>query len=234
MSMSKHKNIVEEYISFVDFNYLWIVMPLIDAGSVVDVGPRDSLTWADIRLMLKGNRALFDPFGATAAILEWGGLFWLAAQRRACDGRFVVTRERARAAADGTLFAVLKADRELAMADAKKKKEEVGGRSRGGGGKAATTPATAAKKRSSPAEAGGAPPSSSAGKGIPAEKLQHIFDVGFRSTGERVKMGFGLATDYRIIQDHHGEIRIESEIGKGTQVTVLLPIDSNATTPSSA
>jgi len=138
------------------------------AGSVVDVGPRDSLTWADIRLMLKGNRALFDPFGATAAILEWGGLFWLAAQRRACDGRFVVTRERARAAADGTLFAVLKADRELAMADAKKKKEEVGGRSRGGGGKAATTPATAAKKRSSPAEAGGAPPSSSAGKGIPA------------------------------------------------------------------
>jgi serine/threonine protein kinase len=37
MSMSKHKNIVEEYISFVDFNYLWIVMPLIDAGSVVDV-----------------------------------------------------------------------------------------------------------------------------------------------------------------------------------------------------
>jgi two-component system, NtrC family, sensor kinase len=72
------------------------------------------------------------------------------------------------------------------------------------------------------------------GKGIPAEKLQHIFDVGFRSTGERVKMGFGLATDYRIIQDHHGEIRIESEIGKGTQVTVLLPIDSNATTPSSA
>jgi serine/threonine-protein kinase OSR1/STK39 len=37
MSMSKHKNIVEEYISFVDFNYLWIVMPLIGAGSVVDV-----------------------------------------------------------------------------------------------------------------------------------------------------------------------------------------------------
>lgn len=37
MSMSKHKNIVAEYISFVDYQYLWIVMPLIDAGSVIDV-----------------------------------------------------------------------------------------------------------------------------------------------------------------------------------------------------
>lgn len=35
--MSKHKNIVAEYISFVDYQYLWIVMPLIDAGSVIDV-----------------------------------------------------------------------------------------------------------------------------------------------------------------------------------------------------
>lgn len=37
MSMSKHKNIVAEYISFVDLQYLWIVMPVIDAGSVIDV-----------------------------------------------------------------------------------------------------------------------------------------------------------------------------------------------------
>jgi serine/threonine-protein kinase OSR1/STK39 len=37
MSMSKHKNIVAEYISFVDLQYLWIVMPVIDAGSVLDV-----------------------------------------------------------------------------------------------------------------------------------------------------------------------------------------------------
>ena len=108
------------------------------AGSVVDVGARDSLTWADIRCMLKGNRLLFDPFGATAAFLEWGGLFWVAAQRRASDGRFVITRERARAAADGTLFSLLRADRERAAAKAKatttggtKKKTAEGG---GGGG----------------------------------------------------------------------------------------------------
>ena len=66
---------------------------------------------------------------------------------------------------------------------------------------------------------------SDTGKGIPADQLERIFDFDFRATGERMKMGFGLATDYRIIQDHHGEIRIESEIGKGTQVTVSLPIE---------
>ncbi len=37
MSLSKHKNIISEYISFVDHMYLWIAMPLIDAGSINDV-----------------------------------------------------------------------------------------------------------------------------------------------------------------------------------------------------
>ena len=64
---------------------------------------------------------------------------------------------------------------------------------------------------------------SDSGRGIPAEQLAHIFDFDFHATGQRIKMGFGLATDYRIVQDHDGEIHIESEIGQGTQVTVLLP-----------
>ncbi len=38
MSMSKHKNIVPEFTSFIDYiSYLWIVMPLINAGSVLDI-----------------------------------------------------------------------------------------------------------------------------------------------------------------------------------------------------
>jgi serine/threonine-protein kinase OSR1/STK39 len=37
MSLSKHKNIISEHISFVDHRYLWIVMPIIGAGSVNDV-----------------------------------------------------------------------------------------------------------------------------------------------------------------------------------------------------
>ena len=63
--------------------------------------------------------------------------------------------------------------------------------------------------------------------------MERIFDFDFHTSGERMKMGFGLATDYRIIQDHHGEIHIESEVGKGTQVTVSLPIQLTAATSSS-
>ena len=62
------------------------------------------------------------------------------------------------------------------------------------------------------------------GRGIPAEQLARIFDFDFRATDQRVKMGFGLSTDYRIIQDHQGEIKVESEMGEGTEVTIDLPM----------
>ena len=74
---------------------------------------------------------------------------------------------------------------------------------------------------------------SGTGRGIPADQLERIFDFDFHATGQRMKMGFGLATDYRIIQDHHGEIHIESEVGKGTQVTVSLPNRPDTATSSS-
>ncbi len=64
---------------------------------------------------------------------------------------------------------------------------------------------------------------SDTGVGILREQLDRIFKVGFRSTDVRVKLGLGLSTDYRIVQDHKGEIKIESEVGEGTNVTVSLP-----------
>ena len=60
------------------------------------------------------------------------------------------------------------------------------------------------------------------------DQLERIFDFDFRATGERVKMGFGLSTDYRIIQDHKGRIEIESEVGKGTEVTITLPLEMDS------
>lgn len=145
------------------------------AGSVLDVGVHDSLTWSDIRLMLKGNRSLFDPFGSTAAFLEWSGLFWLAAERRASDGRFVVTRERARAAADGTLFSVLKRDRERA-AEERAEHQRVAKtaaaaveRSRGLAGGPKTATGTKKKTAEGGSGGGGAPLSSSSG-GIAADR----------------------------------------------------------------
>jgi signal transduction histidine kinase len=61
------------------------------------------------------------------------------------------------------------------------------------------------------------------GPGIPAEQLDHIFDFRFRAGGSRVKMGLGLVADYNIIQSHEGDIRIESKVGEGTEVTITLP-----------
>lgn len=62
------------------------------------------------------------------------------------------------------------------------------------------------------------------GQGIPPEKLARIFDFAFSRKSSRVTMGVGLPASYHIIQKHNGEIRIESEPGKGTVVTIALPL----------
>lgn len=61
------------------------------------------------------------------------------------------------------------------------------------------------------------------GCGIPTENLDKIFEP-FYTTKER-GTGLGLAITKQIIDQHHGEITIESTIGEGTCVTVTLPIN---------
>ena len=62
------------------------------------------------------------------------------------------------------------------------------------------------------------------GVGMSEEQLSHIFDLQFRSGATRVKMGSGLSMAYRILQEHDGEILVESEPGKGSLVTLRIPI----------
>ena len=62
------------------------------------------------------------------------------------------------------------------------------------------------------------------GKGIPPENLSKIFDPGFTTKGVRVGTGLGLSISYNIIQKHKGEIRVESQVGRGTEFTLKLPI----------
>jgi len=64
---------------------------------------------------------------------------------------------------------------------------------------------------------------SDSGSGIPAESLEKIFEP-FYTTKER-GTGLGLAITRQIIEQHHGEIHIESELGKGTTVVVTLPVE---------
>ncbi len=63
------------------------------------------------------------------------------------------------------------------------------------------------------------------GVGIPADKLPHVFDPGFTTKGVGVGTGLGLAICYQIIRQHEGDIRVESEVGKGTKFTITLPTD---------
>lgn len=60
------------------------------------------------------------------------------------------------------------------------------------------------------------------GEGIEEEDLKRVFEPFF--TTKTHGSGLGLATVYRIIEAHEGKIRVESEKGKGTVFTILLPI----------
>jgi two-component system, NtrC family, sensor kinase len=62
------------------------------------------------------------------------------------------------------------------------------------------------------------------GIGIPPEQIESIFDLEFRSTSSRVKMGSSLSMAYRIVQDHGGNILIESEPDEGTTVKIRIPV----------
>lgn len=65
------------------------------------------------------------------------------------------------------------------------------------------------------------------GYGISEEDLPHIFDRFFRSTEthivEQTGSGLGLAMTSEIIHLHGGEIKVQSEPGKGTQFTISIP-----------
>jgi signal transduction histidine kinase/streptogramin lyase len=65
------------------------------------------------------------------------------------------------------------------------------------------------------------------GRGIPKDRLQHIFEPNFAQKDARVGLSLGLATSYNIVRKHQGFLRLESEIDKGTIVTIVLPIKSN-------
>ena len=66
------------------------------------------------------------------------------------------------------------------------------------------------------------------GCGIPADKLRRVFDPGYTTKGVGVGTGLGLSICYRIVQDHHGELKVVSMPGKGTTFTVCLPLDLEA------
>jgi signal transduction histidine kinase len=62
------------------------------------------------------------------------------------------------------------------------------------------------------------------GVGIPPADRERIFDPGFTSKGVGVGTGLGLSISYNIIQRHQGRFEVDSEQGKGTTMTIILPL----------
>lgn len=65
---------------------------------------------------------------------------------------------------------------------------------------------------------------SDTGCGIPEDKQNRIFEPFFTTKPVGKGTGLGLSIAYDIIQKHKGEIKVVSEVGKGTTFTIKLPI----------
>jgi two-component system, NtrC family, sensor kinase len=61
------------------------------------------------------------------------------------------------------------------------------------------------------------------GIGIPREHLERVFDPFFTTKPAGAGVGLGLSLCQRIILSNKGTIRVDSEVGKGTEITILLP-----------
>ncbi len=65
------------------------------------------------------------------------------------------------------------------------------------------------------------------GSGIPEDIRTKIFEPFFTTKEVGKGTGLGMSISYEIIKKHGGEILIESEIGKGSCFTILLPLVQN-------
>ncbi|MFB3903123.1 MAG: ATP-binding protein [Acidobacteriota bacterium] len=62
------------------------------------------------------------------------------------------------------------------------------------------------------------------GNGISAEDIKRIYDPFFTTKAIGKGTGLGLSVSYGIIQEHSGQISVESQPGKGTTFTLQLPL----------
>lgn len=62
------------------------------------------------------------------------------------------------------------------------------------------------------------------GKGMSRETAEKIFNPFFTTKPVGKGTGLGMAISYRVIKDHRGDIKIKTEVGKGTTFIITLPI----------
>ena len=62
------------------------------------------------------------------------------------------------------------------------------------------------------------------GTGIASEDIPHIFEPFFSTKEKASGIGLGLAIVHGIVQSHNGTIEVDSELGKGTSISIQLPL----------
>jgi two-component system NtrC family sensor kinase len=65
------------------------------------------------------------------------------------------------------------------------------------------------------------------GIGIPEDDIPHIFEPFFSTKQDTSGIGLGLAIVHGIIKSHSGKIDVKSELGKGTTISITLPLIRN-------
>ena len=65
---------------------------------------------------------------------------------------------------------------------------------------------------------------SDTGKGIPEDTVRTLFDLSFQTKGSRVGVGLGLSNAYNVVKKHNGAITVASELGRGTEFLITLPV----------
>jgi two-component system NtrC family sensor kinase len=63
------------------------------------------------------------------------------------------------------------------------------------------------------------------GKGMNKQTLEKVFDPFFTTKGIGHGTGLGLSISYGVVQKHGGDILVSSEVGKGTEFKIVLPIN---------
>ncbi len=67
------------------------------------------------------------------------------------------------------------------------------------------------------------------GTGMPPEVIDRMFEPFFTTKELGKGTGLGLSSAMAIIQSHHGFVRVDSELGKGSKFQVCLPAQVSAT-----
>jgi two-component system, NtrC family, sensor kinase len=65
------------------------------------------------------------------------------------------------------------------------------------------------------------------GTGIAPEDIPHIFEPFFSAKNKASGIGLGLAIAHGLIVSHKGRIEVDSHLGKGTKISIVLPLLNN-------